>query len=1217
MKPLMHISDRRLFRPTGRIGQIALFTLLLCCVSMSLPTSVQADEPYLKFVQGLRNRQYYDTAIRYLESLETRKNVPQEIVDRIPYEKAVTLVAGAQFVQNPETQADQLDQAQAYLEAFLKKTPNHKLAPIANTELARIMLGKAQVLIWRSRSPSNVENRSKFQQDARKLITQARGIFQKAHDAYKQEWESYGVFIPEEEKEKRAARADAEGQYMRAQLDLATCTYEEAQTYDEGSDKFNELLRKASLEFEDVHTKYRSQYAGLFARTMQGKCFEEQDDIRKALGIYSELLSHPGQSEGLKKLQHQVLQFRLICLNHESRKDYQLVIQEAEDWLKLNRSYRRTPSGLGIRWELAQAQEALALERTTPEADRTRLLRQALDNAREINKYAGPYKDVSNSMIQRVLVALDREPGDPEDFDTAFGTANNMLEQIGELREKLKAAEKSGNKEEIQKVDGELQALLSETERLYRLALSLAVDGTEGSQINAARYRLAYMFYLQRKSYETAVVGRFLSIRAKDSDPAMALDGAYLAMAGFSQAFNDAPESSKDEVLALMVDICERIAKGWPDSDRAVDARMEMGRIYRRNEQPIEAAKWYAEVPQTVPQYAGAQIEAGQAYWNAYLNAIVSEDNNVSTDELKKWQDEAAKHLRNGINKRQAGVPASNPTPDELTRAKVSLAQIEIMRGNEQAAIDLMTKDPHSVLKAITVADGQARPEETSNVKSTTFASFAYQQLLRAYIGTRQLDKAEEARQSLEKVAGQAGGEALTAVYVELGRELQNELERLKKQGDQQRLNEVRNGFESFLDKLFQRKDGQTYGSLIWIAETYFGLAEGSAEAPQKEKQYYDAAAKTYSEIIKRAGSNPNFIDAARLTGVKLRLVNCKRQAGQFDEAETIVKEILAQNPRALDAQFEAAALYQSWGEAGEADHYMDAVRGKTFDDGAVIWGWGNIAKRLQMLIDSGQGTPEYAERNRESRYRLAESRYQFAEQSSDLTASEEQLKKAKFELLAYTSITPDLPETPWWDRFDTLYQDIQRNLGEAAMPLEKPELITADAGTKSNYDTGTTEPVAQAPAEQATAKPAAEPESNLMSYLLIGLVLLGGLGIVGFTMFGGKKKGKSRSRAEMLASAPSDFKMAPTEPAKPTKRRSSNVAQPTAAAGKVSAAEAASTEKKKSSAPAGEKPVRRLTKEQAAELKRRQELKRRKAAQAGEKPPQQKRPKPKPPEQS
>ena len=70
-------------------------------------------------------------------------------------------------------------------------------------------------------------------------------------------------------------------------------------------------------------------------------------------------------------------------------------------------------------------------------------------------------------------------------------------------------------------------------------------------------------------------------------------------------------------------------------------------------------------------------------------------------------------------------------------------------------------------------------------------ASLAYQQLLRANIGVRDLEAARTTREQLEAIAG-AGEEAgaLTQVYVEFGRELQKELEQLaadRRRGTSQR----------------------------------------------------------------------------------------------------------------------------------------------------------------------------------------------------------------------------------------------------------------------------------------------------------------------------------------------------------------------------------------------------------------------------------------------
>ncbi|PHS61085.1 MAG: hypothetical protein COB12_12440 [Flavobacterium sp.] len=572
-----------------------------------------------------------------------------------------------------------------------------------------------------------------------------------------------------------------------------------------------------------------------------------------------------------------------------------------------------------------------------------------------------------------------------------------------------------------------------------------------------------------------------------------------------------------------------------------------MGRIFRRSEQPVEAAKWYAEIPNTASKYSTAQLEAGQALWTAYLTTAFKENVSETKEQLQSWQDQAAKHLETGITATEKATPATAPAPAELIRAKVSLAQIEIMRGNDAKAIQWLAAEPHSVVKAVAVEEGKARPKENFNIQSTAFASLSYQHLLRAYIGTRQLDKAEEARAALEKIAGASGGASLTAVYVELGRELQSELERLRKAGDQERLEKVRGGFEQFLSKLLERQGGQTYGSLIWIAETYFGMAQASEESPQKAKQYYADATKAFEEILKQGEKDPKFVDAARLDGVRLRLVNCKRQEGDFETAESLIKTVLLKNSKALDAQIEAAQVYQDWGEFGdEPDRFLDAIKGKKFKDGTVIWGWGNISMRLQMSANAGQTRSEYKEKHREAQYHLAQSRFLYAKNTMDLKKSEQQLQRAKQELLTYTRLTTGLTETPWWDKFDTLYQDILSQLGEIPVSLTKPEpldQVKAKKKTRSMYDTGAQANEAnQKPTKKKKSSDKTKPASNMMTYIMMGVMLVAGIGFFGFMM---KSSGGKRSTAESITESSSFSEESLSSSKRPSSRRKSTSKEP------------------------------------------------------------------------
>ncbi len=1111
-------------------------------LSMMFVEPAAAAEPYLEFVQGLRERGYFDMALSYLQQLEADPAVPEDVRRVIPYEQGVTLLEGARRIRNPDAQTRQLDEAEALFERFVQGAPSHPLIGLANTERARILLNKARVEAWQASAPANEGNEEPFRQRARDLIARARTVFQEARDQHQREWSAFPTFIPEEDRQQRAARAAAEARFMQAQLDLGRCTYEEAQTYDPGTDRREELLLQAAAEFDDIHQRYRSQIAGLHARMWQAKCFEEQNDIRKALGIYNEILEHPGQS--LQDLKDRVLWFRLICLNHEQRKDFPLVLDEATSWLKDAKSRARTDVGLGIQYELARAQEVLGSERSETETNQRNLLSQALNRARDINRYPGPLKAASGAMIQRLMVALNREPGDPTDFDTAYGTANLLLEETKTLSSQADAALAQGQTEEAVELRESLRASAAEMSRLYELALQLATPETEQDQLNIAHFKLAYSYFLQGKHLEAGILASYIAARQKQDYPEVALESAYIALAAFDRVYFEAEDADRHFEMQQLLDVATMITETWPESDRAVDALMATARVYRQADQPDEAAAWFAKVPKSAQQYANAQISAGQSYWNAYLTrAALPPEERPEAEALQQWKLKAEQFLQEGIAQRQSQLPAAADSPDDLILAKLSLVQIRNSDGvyhtqdEKLGAIELLSESPHAVLAAVAVADGEPRPTRPGSVQSKAIASLAYQQLLRSQIGTRDLEAARTTREQLESIAG-AGEDAgaLTQVYVEFGRELQKELEQLQASGATERLNDVRSAFESFLGDLFQRSEGQTFNSLLWIAETYTGLAEGSSDQPDKAAEYFTKAASTYQDMLNRGANDPQFVDdPAKLLGVKLRLVHCHRESGDYEQAESVLLEVLTERPNALDAQIEAARLYQQWAEQGignKSAKLAIAIQGQQTP--TEVWGWGALAQKLQRFIEYGDGGATHTAKHIDARYNLALCEYELAQEQTTNAAMDEHLQNARFGIQRFIAISDELSDADW-TRLNKLYQKILSELGEPAQPLRRPtgrpvDVAAATPGVVQAAAGQPAEPGRSAPTS-TVSPPAAARSTNYFMIALLGLLGLGS--IAGIYVLNQRRE---RQRRERLAAVVGRSSSQPRSPSRARK---------------------------------------------------------------------------------
>ena len=972
---------------------------LACLFSICPPSLPEAsgEEQHQEFLEGLRNRGYYDYALYYLDKLTARTDLPAEVKQVIPYERAVTLLEGAKQINTPELRDAQLDLAVAQLEAFTRDNPNHPLAGKANTQQARILIEKANVKIWESKSPANKENQDQFRGEARGLLAKARETFQKAHDLHKAHYESFPKHIPKEDPRYDSFRK-AEIDYMRAQIDLALCTYADAQTYVEGSEEFKNLLTKAANEFKDVHERYRSMVGGLYARMWQGKCFEEQggkEDIGKALGIYNELLSHPGKSQAMKDVQHQVRQFRLICLNNDHRKDYQLVVNEADEWLNQNRRLQGFVVGLGIKFQKAIAHEKLAdkietewktaaneakrnkeKEPPKPKGEIENHIRKALVDAREVSEFAGQYKSPSSFMVSRLKAKLGIDEGDPKTLNEALVKGEQMRERIVELEEAVKAAK---TKQEIANAQDVLQAHLNETVRVLNLALSLADETADPVDHNTVRFLLCYVYYKLERNYEAAVIGDFLA-RKFANDPAddngkladLAQKGATVARAAWYQEYQarnleqaDVPQEQRqlDFELDRMTNICELTTELWPESALADESRMTLGRIYSKRGQPKKAAEWFKKVTSQDAQ-AQAKVSAGQAYWSAYLNGSeLPADQRPSAEELISFQAEAKKILGEGLDLMITEVPEDAPVDDanatDLILARVTLGQIHVYEQEYDDAIKLLTdtKDyHHAPLDAVKIEGDEQRP--AIGVKSQNFARLVYQVLLRAYVGKQQTEKAREILDDLEDVVGKENTEQLSHTYRQLGEQIGKELDRLKAEGPKERFDTILASFNTFLDTLYQpeRRQAMSVGALQWMGETFMNLGDSLEDDPNSQ-DYFTKSVECFREIINRG--NAESPKPKWLTGMKLRLADSQRTARQFDQALATMTDVLKEYPDAPNVQSAAAQLLQDWGFAGQSDapeRLLEAIQGRKFEGQKDekqngIKGWGGMARQYELML--------------------------------------------------------------------------------------------------------------------------------------------------------------------------------------------------------------------------------------------------------------------------
>ena len=1102
-----------------------LLAVVALMVWIASARTSQAVEPYLEFVQGLRDQGYYDFALLYLDQISAKDSTPAEIKEIVPFEKAKTLMDSSKSIRSAEKQIEQLTQANAFLEDFVKANPNHPSAGDANSFRGTILLSKGQAENMQAKSPSNQGGKRDFQNKAREYVKQARQVFQTAFDQHEAAFKKFPVFINQQnDPEQYAARSTVEQNLITTSLSLGMCTYEEAQSYDAGSAEFKQLLNKAAEEFEKMHQKYRSQVGGLHARAWQGKCYEEQNDLQKAMGIYNELLEHPGENAALSQLKTQTLYFKLICLNSKDRNDHQLVVDLAEEWIKKHPAELRTRLGLSIQWQQALAYETLGNNRELIKMEQERLWKLARNTATQIQKFPGEYKDAATSMLQRLQVNLGAKVKDPDNFELASGLAHQSFTAAMDLKKEYDDGVKVKRpKEELDKVNQDRVNELADAATYFELALKLVKPSDDKKSVATARLHYAYVNFWQRRNYEAAVLAQYVARTADKDDGSVALDAAYMAMAALVQAYNDnkIPQEQKGEDMRMIIKAANQITDRWPASDKANEAYMILGSMIGAQRKPAEAAAWFGKVPESDPKYPEAQLKAGQAYWTAYTGASRAVEK-PTPEQLAAWKKSAEDHLLNGIAKLSKNLP-KDAAPDELIAAKMSLSQIQLSQGKDADALKMLQDDPQSVVKAVTVADEATRKE--SGVTSRKFATETFKLVLRANIGLGNLDKAREAMKTLEVIAaagGPDGGAEVNELYVDLGRKLKSELDVFRQNGEQERFDKLMTAFETFLNDMSSRKD-QKFGTLSWLGETYFALGESVSADAAKSMAFYDKAGKAFEEILTQTKADQNFATAPQLYGVKLRQVRVYRLKKDYPAGETLLTEILKESPNNLKVQTEAAELYQDWGASGQADSvkkYLTAIQGNT-KSGGNIWGWGMIASKLQKSPEF-KTNPAYVDNFLNARYSGSSNRLKYAREQP-AKDKQKHLEWCRQEITATVMVTKEMPEE-WYAKFNTLYRDVLTEQGK--VPEDLPRAVDVpDAAAKPEPTVEeTTKAKEVADAKKEKEEKPAEKTIDMTTWAIFGACLVFGLGAIVWVLVKGKSKPKPKAFGNVAASAPVTF---------------------------------------------------------------------------------------------
>lgn len=1083
------------------------------------PQTGRAVEPAEKFLQGLRERGYADTALEYLDKMETSPLCPPELKRNITYERGITLVLAGRLERDPAKQEAYLNQAQETLNDFLKRNPKDPNVEEATVQLGNVLLERARAKTEQADRPKNADTREQLLDQARGYFDQAYDVFQKRLAGIKRELlDPKYKNVDEEADPATAEKRDAlRGAYVQAQLMSATILRKKADTYKEGSAENKQGLQAAAEAYDEVYKKYRTRLAGLYARMYQARCLQQiggEENHTEAITIYQELLEQPFKAPPLRVLRTKVIGMALECwLEAPAQKldapnYFQPALEVSSLWLKDARPQEdQDEDWLALRYWLAKTYKEAADRLDDKHKSKNPFVKEATALARHVAKYPGDHKKDAQVLLQELMGGGSGPEKavkiEPQDFAEARSAGRDALDEVQILRAGVADAEKklktaTGDKKaELEKQLAALKKSLKEQQTnavdYFRQALALADEEISINDKNIIHYFLCYLYYLDGNYYNAAVTGEFLARHFPASTGARPC--GKIAMASYLRLYKELPEDADREFeIRRTVAVADYIAHKWPTQPESQEALSTLIPFMIKLGRLDEAQEYLEKIDPATPRRGEAELQTGQAMWQEYLLGMqairdaekgaadtgepVDEENLPSEADLTQLRDRTQSTLANGIERmRQAPVDAT------LALAALSLAQVYVDTQQPQKAVELI-EDENIGPKTLVESNSPAVTQEAYKIET-------YKVALRAYIGALPdvkgpaesevlMGKADDVMDALKQLMGgtEAGQERLIRIFISLARDIE---EQIQNAPDEKRAPLIR-GFEVFLTRVgAATKDIK---ELFWVAQTFHSLGEtsdtgGDTLTPQAEG-FYVKAVKAYEDILQVGAGDKEAVSDDMAMQVKMRLATTKRRLREWAVASEkrgkpgvpqgsidLFEQILLKRNMMLNVQIEATRTYQEWAKAtakpdDATSRYERAIMGGRTNKKKgkyTIWGWGEISRKT-MPDEKNQG--KYSKEFFEARYNLDFCRYAQGKLQTAKKERDEYFNLAKSDVVRTFHLFPDLGGDESMAKFDSLLKLLQKELGEKPLGLEAIKAVKEGPDLLKSLEEDEEEPEAE-----------------------------------------------------------------------------------------------------------------------------------------------------------
>jgi hypothetical protein len=980
-----------------------------------------AAEEAERFVRALKEKGYYDLAVEYIQQMRSSPLCPESFREVLDYELGLALIDWARTGGARSEQV--LEEARAALERFLRERPARPEVGDAAFQLANVLveLGKLKRLQAEQVGVTPAD-RDRLLQEARKFYQQAQEGFAAAE---RRAYERARILEEEAKKDQRkeAERDEARRHLLKSRLSLAGVVYELGRTYPARSEEFKENLGEAAKRFSELFEKYKSFTAGLYARLQEGRIRRELGDLKAALEILKNLQGLLSGAEGEERLLANEVVAELVE-TYLAQKDYKSAVAAAEAWAKEARAgEENSREGLMIAYGAGRAALELARQQKPNTDEYRRSLTAARQYLTRVARFPGPFQREARNLLGDPLlgqapVASDQPTTYQEAKERADEAWANVILAFARLSQAATA-------EEQKKIQEELNRAGDRALRFYELALRLRGEDVSLQELNLLRFRMCYLFWLKQDYYRAAVLGEFLARNYQQST--LAKQAAEIAVKSYRVLYVQSPVPKQERTFETQKihDLCTWMGTVWPNEPETIEARMMLLDTAIDNRDLDLAHRVLGEIPEESARRAEAELRLGQTLWAIYLRESQQPaEDRPDAKTLEALINEARQLLHQGVERRKGAVEKGAPVDFTLLAGVRDLARLCLETGQVAEAVKLLEDERFGPLTFVRKSDPLT--------KRGNFSLDVYTLALRAYVAAQDLQKAEATMLELEKTVADSGDKdvagRLTQIYINLARQLQESLRRLRAENRLSEAEALTRGFELFLTQIKNREAGNTFTSLNWVAETFYnmasGLEGGSAEERERAQLYYKNAAAVYVDLLKRIQADKDFGPPNAALGIQLRLAAALRGMGQFEKAVQILLGLLRQNEARVNVQVELARTYQLWGDAADKPEYfqMAIVGGHQHEGRNLFWGWLGIARRVAPY-------PNYQEIFHEGWYNIMLCRMKQALKEKEPRRGE-LLRQAELDAYRVYQLYPQMGGDEMYAKYDALLRRIQKLRG-------------------------------------------------------------------------------------------------------------------------------------------------------------------------------------------